>query len=108
MPDLSFRVTGVEPPPHSATPLLHFKLAVENADPQEAIQAIMLRCQIRIEPAGAAIQRRREGASCSTCSASPRAGRRRCAACYGRTAMSSCRRSGARSRSTCRRSARST
>ena len=52
MPDLSFRVTGVESPAHSAAPLLHFKLAIENADPQEAIQAIMLRCQFRIEPTG--------------------------------------------------------
>ena len=50
MPDLSFRVTGVESPAHSAAPLLHFKLAIENADRKEAIQAIMLRCQFRIEP----------------------------------------------------------
>ena len=51
MPDLSFRVTGVDAPPHTATPVLHFKLAVRNADTEEAIQAIMLRCQMRIEPA---------------------------------------------------------
>ena len=51
MPDLSFAVAGVEPAPHSATPLLNFKLRVENADPAEPIPAVMLRCQIRIEPA---------------------------------------------------------
>jgi hypothetical protein len=50
VPDLSFRVTGVQAPPHAATPLLNFQLAVRNADPEENIQAIMLRCQIRIEP----------------------------------------------------------
>ncbi len=51
MPDLSFSVTGVEAQPHSATPLLNFKLAIRNANPDEAVQAIMLRCQVRIEPA---------------------------------------------------------
>lgn len=51
MPDLSFRVTGVDSPPHTATPVLHFKLAVRNAGAEEAIQAIMLRSQMRIEPA---------------------------------------------------------
>jgi hypothetical protein len=50
VPDLSFRVTGVDAPPHTATPALRFKLAVRNADPEEAIQAIMLHCQMRIEP----------------------------------------------------------
>ena len=33
MPDLSFRVTGVDSPPHSAAPLLHFKLAVRECRP---------------------------------------------------------------------------
>jgi len=51
VPDLSFTVAGVEPAPYSATPLLNFKLRVENADPAEPIPAVMLRCQIRIEPA---------------------------------------------------------
>jgi hypothetical protein len=47
---LSFTVTGVEPAALSVTPLLDFKLLVENGDPQEPIPAVMLRCQIRIEP----------------------------------------------------------
>jgi hypothetical protein len=51
LPDLSFQVTGVEIPPYSAAPLLHFKLLVENDDPGVCIPAVMLRCQIRIEPA---------------------------------------------------------
>jgi len=51
VPDLSFRVMGADAPSHTATPVLHFKLAVRNADPEEPIQAIMLRCQMRIEPA---------------------------------------------------------
>lgn len=51
MPDLSFTVAGMEPAPFSSTPLLNFKLRVENANPVEPIPAVMLRCQIRIEPA---------------------------------------------------------
>jgi hypothetical protein len=51
LPDLSFRVTGVEAPTQSATPRLNFKLRIDNTDPEEAIQSILLRCQIRIEPA---------------------------------------------------------
>src|SRR5205085_6898976 len=51
VPDLSFRVIGVDASQHTATPRLHFKLEVRNADPEELIQAIMLRCQMRSEPA---------------------------------------------------------
>lgn len=49
MPDLSFSVVGVETAPYAATPLLVFKLAVENTDPNEQIHSIALQCQIRIE-----------------------------------------------------------
>lgn len=50
MPDLDFQVTDVEVVPHTAAPLLHFKLAVRNDDPEELIQTVVLRCQINIEP----------------------------------------------------------
>jgi hypothetical protein len=61
MPDLTFRVEGVEAERYAAAPLLLFKLRVTEtlaagAQPT-AIQAIVLRCHVRIEPA-----RRRYGA----------------------------------------------
>jgi hypothetical protein len=50
VPDLKFMVDGVEPARFAVSPLLNFKLRIENADREQAIQAIALRCQIRIEP----------------------------------------------------------
>ncbi|OBF21182.1 DUF6084 family protein [Mycobacterium sp. ACS4331] len=49
MSDLTFSVLGVEPEPYSATPTLtaHIGLAGATDDP---VQAIALRCQVRIEP----------------------------------------------------------
>ena len=49
MPDLDFRVDGVEVVPYAATPLLAFRLAVRNAEPDERIHSVVLRCQVRIE-----------------------------------------------------------
>ncbi len=48
MPDLNFQLDGVEVPPFAATPLLAFKLRITNADVEEPIHSIMLRCQIQI------------------------------------------------------------
>ncbi len=48
MPDLSFRVEGVEAERFSATPLLNFRLRLECDEP---VHGVMLRCQIRIDPA---------------------------------------------------------
>ena len=50
MPELHFAVEDAQPAPYSAAPLLNFKLRVEGpaADP---IQSVMLRSQIRIDPA---------------------------------------------------------
>ena len=56
MPDLNFQVEGAEAVPFSASPLLAFKLRLTNANAQERIQTIALRCQIQIE----ATQRRYE------------------------------------------------
>ena len=46
MPDLSFRVESAEAVPFAATPLLSFRLAIENASPSETIHTIALRAQI--------------------------------------------------------------
>jgi hypothetical protein len=53
VPDLNFAVVGAEPEPHAASPLLAFKLRIqENARglAPTPIAAVALRCQIRIEP----------------------------------------------------------
>jgi len=49
MPDLSFEVEGVEAVAFSAAPLLAFKLRVTNADSNEPVQSVALRCQLQIE-----------------------------------------------------------
>ncbi len=51
MPDLNFQVEGVEAVAHAAAPLLSFKLRVTNAEPDEPIHTVALRCQIQIEAA---------------------------------------------------------
>jgi hypothetical protein len=50
VPDLNFVVEGVESARFAVSPLLNFKLGIENAMREHAIQTIALRCQIRIEP----------------------------------------------------------
>jgi hypothetical protein len=49
MPDLSFQIEGAEAIPFAASPTLAFKLRVVNADANEAIHSVALRCQIQIE-----------------------------------------------------------
>lgn len=49
MPDLSFAVVGAEPVTYAIAPLLNLKVRITNSDPAEAIQNILLRCQIQIE-----------------------------------------------------------
>ena len=49
MPELSFEVIGAEAVAYSATPLLAFKLRITNADPNEVVQSVALRCQLQIE-----------------------------------------------------------
>jgi hypothetical protein len=57
MPELSFQVEGAEPQRFAAAPHLLFRLRVSEAE-ATPIHAVVLRCQVRIEPA-----RRRYGAS---------------------------------------------
>lgn len=51
MPDLAITVGGAEVVPFAASPTLAFKLLVTNADPEEVIHTVVLRCQIQIEVA---------------------------------------------------------
>ena len=52
MPDLSFSVEGAAPERFAAAPLLLFKLRVTEAGAAPTpIHAVVLRCQVRIEPA---------------------------------------------------------
>ncbi|MGI9088372.1 MAG: DUF6084 family protein [Chthoniobacterales bacterium] len=48
MPDLSFKILGVEPANRGLVPLLHFKLGIENQPPNETIQSVILQTQIQI------------------------------------------------------------
>lgn len=51
MPDLKITVDTAESVLFAASPTLAFKLRVENADREEAIHTVALRCQIKIEVA---------------------------------------------------------
>jgi hypothetical protein len=49
MPDLSFEVKGAEAVPYAAAPTINLQLRITNAVSDEAVQSVMLRCQIQIE-----------------------------------------------------------
>jgi Family of unknown function (DUF6084) len=49
VPDLSFQVEGAEAVPYAVAPLLALKLRVTNADAEEPIQTVALRCQLQLE-----------------------------------------------------------
>ncbi len=49
MPNLGFEVEGAELVANAATPMLAFKLRLTNANPQETIHTVALRCQIQLE-----------------------------------------------------------
>jgi Family of unknown function (DUF6084) len=51
MPDLNFKVTGVEPAARGLIPLLHFHLEVTNSPETELIQAVILQAQVQIQSA---------------------------------------------------------
>jgi hypothetical protein len=50
-PELRFQVQGAEPLKYSASPTLAFKLTVRQAEACVPIHSVVLRCQIRIDPA---------------------------------------------------------
>lgn len=49
MPDLDFKVLGVEPANRGVVPLIQFKVEVTNQPPTETIQNIILQAQIQIQ-----------------------------------------------------------
>ena len=49
MPDLDFKITGVEPAAHGLTPLLNFKVDVTNSPATETIHSVILQAQIQIQ-----------------------------------------------------------
>ena len=49
MPELSIKITGVESSMRSMTPLLHFKVRIDNSPRDENIQAVVLNAQIQIQ-----------------------------------------------------------
>ncbi len=51
MPELDFRVTGVEAAARGLIPLLHFQLEVTNSPATELIQSVILQAQIQIQSA---------------------------------------------------------
>jgi len=51
MPDLSITVAHAEAVKYAATPSISFDLNLKNADPNETLHTVVLRCQIQIEVA---------------------------------------------------------
>jgi hypothetical protein len=51
MPDLTMTVANAEAVKYAATPSIAFELNLKNADPQETVYTVVLRCQIQIEVA---------------------------------------------------------
>jgi hypothetical protein len=49
MPNLGFAVEGVELVANAATPMLAFKLRLSDANPDQTIHTVALRCQIQLE-----------------------------------------------------------
>ena len=49
MPDLDYRVIGVEAAARGLTPLLHFRLKITNKPADETIHAVILQAQIQIQ-----------------------------------------------------------
>jgi hypothetical protein len=49
MPNLDFRVAGVDPVARGLTPLLHFQLEITNSPATESIHTVMLQAQIQIQ-----------------------------------------------------------
>jgi hypothetical protein len=49
MPELDFKVTGVEAAAHGLTPLLNFNVEVTNSPAEETIQSVILQVQVQIQ-----------------------------------------------------------
>ena len=51
MPDLDFKVLGIDAAARGLAPLLHFKIEIVNQTPGEKVQSVMLHAQIQIQSA---------------------------------------------------------
>jgi hypothetical protein len=51
MPDLDFKITGIEPSARGLAPLLNFKVEVTNSPATETIHSVILQAQIQIQTA---------------------------------------------------------
>ena len=51
MPNLSFEILSANPAREMMSPAVVFEIRATNASPEEQIDAILLRCQLRIEAA---------------------------------------------------------
>ena len=49
MPDLNFKVLGVDAAARGLVPLLHFKIEIINTTRMESIQSVMLHAQIQVQ-----------------------------------------------------------
>ncbi|MBA3962127.1 MAG: hypothetical protein H0X40_09525 [Chthoniobacterales bacterium] len=56
MPDLDFKILGVEAANYGIVPLLHFKLEITNQPADQVIQSVMLQSQIQLQPTQRAYQ----------------------------------------------------
>ncbi len=56
MPELDFKITGVEAANYGIVPLLHFKLEITNQRETETIQSILLQAQVQLQPTQRAYQ----------------------------------------------------
>ncbi len=84
MPDLDFKILGVEAANYGIAPLLHFKLEITNQPAEETVQSVMLQAQIQIHPTQRAYQAGGEGKVEANFSGRPIAGAKRCAPVCGR------------------------
>jgi hypothetical protein len=49
MPDLDFKVTGIEPGNHGLTPLLNFTVEVANSPATETVHSVILQAQVQLQ-----------------------------------------------------------
>lgn len=52
MPDLEFHMGAITATTHSAVPAITARLHIANADKDEAIQSVLLNCQVQLQPSG--------------------------------------------------------
>ena len=85
MPDLDFRIEGVEAVKFAASPQIAFKLQVTNSQSEQR-RSIPLHFAARFKSRLRVVDiQRKISRNCATCSANPTDGAKLCATCFGRT-----------------------